>query len=89
MPSSSIPAILSQTGTSSLYTNSSKSSAPTSTLAAEFLRDRGVALVQEAAAAMTTVKAKKVFAHYMLGTVTQEHAQQDIDEAIAMGVSRQ
>ncbi|KAH8193612.1 hypothetical protein TruAng_012222 [Truncatella angustata] len=33
-----------------------------------------------------TPKAKKVFAHYMLGTVTAEHANQDIDEAIAMGI---
>lgn len=39
-----------------------------------------------ATSASPTSKAKKVFAHYMLGTVTQAHAQQDIDEAIAMGV---
>lgn len=32
------------------------------------------------------VQAKAVFAHYMVGTATQDHAQQDIDDAIAIGI---
>lgn len=32
------------------------------------------------------VYAKAVFAHYMVGTVTQDHAHQDIDDAKAMGL---
>jgi hypothetical protein len=45
------------------------------------------ARVELVAASSATTKAKKVFAHYLLGTITQAHAQQDIDEAIAMGAS--
>jgi len=33
-----------------------------------------------------TVRARAVFAHYMIGTVTDAHAHQDIDDAIAMGL---
>jgi hypothetical protein len=44
------------------------------------------AVAVAATSATPTSKAKKVFAHYILGTVTQAHAQQNIDEAIAMGV---
>lgn len=32
-------------------------------------------------------QAKHVFSHYMVGTVTEAHAQKDIDDARAMGVS--
>lgn len=36
--------------------------------------------------AVATSEAKAVFAHYMVGSVTQEHAHQDIDDAKAMGL---
>ncbi|KAJ6474433.1 glycoside hydrolase [Mycena vitilis] len=36
---------------------------------------------------LTVVSSKEVFAHYMVGTVTEAHAQQDIDEAKAAGIS--
>ena len=70
------------------YRNSSNNSIPTATRAAARLRPVGVLAAAAVASpsASQTPKAKKVFAHYMLGTVTQEHARQDIDEAIAMGV---
>ena len=70
------------------YRNFSNKPIPTGTWAAARL---GPSVVLAAAAvaspsASQTPKAKRVFAHYMLGTVTQEHARQDIDEAVAMGV---
>jgi hypothetical protein len=33
----------------------------------------------------TQVCAKAVFAHYMLGYITEDHAHKDIDDAMAMG----
>jgi len=70
--------------TSSKYhSNSTNTTAPS--VVSDFLQ---VDEVIAAKSSTPTKKAKKVFAHYMLGTVNQVHAQQDIDEAIAMGVSK-
>ena len=41
----------------------------------------GLALSQLAA----QVAAKAVFAHYMIGTISEEHAHKDIDDAMAAG----
>lgn len=75
----------SSSSNSTVLSLSSNTSVPTSTRG-RLLKVNGAARIEAAAAATTTTKAKKVFAHYMLGTITQAHAQQDIDEAIAMGV---
>jgi len=52
-----------------------------------FLNSSGLQ-VQKAAVASKKLKSKPkaVFAHYLVGTVTAEHANQDIDEAMAMGL---
>ncbi|PYI22706.1 hypothetical protein BO99DRAFT_429649 [Aspergillus violaceofuscus CBS 115571] len=46
---------------------------------------KGVATFATAATLLHKVAARAVFAHYMVGTVTQEHAQKDIDDAKALG----
>ncbi|PYI11000.1 hypothetical protein BO78DRAFT_304565 [Aspergillus sclerotiicarbonarius CBS 121057] len=46
---------------------------------------KAVATLAAAAALVHKAAAKAVFAHYMVGTVTQEHAQKDIDDAKALG----
>ncbi len=87
-PLSTVSTALNSSHTSGMFSNATFPNGTTATPSPSKVVAEAAFKVAAAASSSptNTPKAKKVFAHYLLGTITQEHAQKDIDDAIAMGV---